>query len=37
MKKYFREYLESTFGEVDFNKYFTSIIDEEELYLRGLH
>lgn len=36
MKKYFREYLESTFGEVDFNKYFAGIVDEEELYLRRL-
>ena len=36
MKKNFREDLESTFGEVDFNKYFASVFDEEKLYLRRL-
>ena len=36
MKKNFREDLEFTFGEVDFNKYFAGIIDEEKLYLRRL-
>lgn len=36
MKKCFREDLEFTFGEVDFNKYFAGIVDEEKLYLRRL-